>query len=510
MPTLKQKVQEFFREMIPTKVVTRFDRRHAHSELARTMTVDRVHDIFRAAENGDSSQLFALYRDMLLAHTHLQAQIATRKLAVLGDVLNVKPFRKGDAADVAVAEAMAKVKAMPDWTDACNHLLDSTLWPVSVVEKVFRAATEPGLSYELARLVPVPHDLLDFTDGRLRIRDTDESGRPLSTFHDPDSNRYIVHRGHLLTTADNWGGPMRSLVFWWLLGTMDREWWARFLDRYGAPFTVAKYDAGDEDSRSVLTAALSLATKLGGLVITRETEVELKQAAASDAGDAFEKFHGVCNREISKLILGQTITADAQSTGLGSGVANAQESVRQDIRQFDAMRLGATISTQLAAQFIRINGLKGQPPLFVWGTVSPVEMKAIADYLASLKQAGLRVADPGIEILSERGGLPLERDESAPATNPFAPFSVRAFSAALASTGRPEDAVAREAAATLSQALGRHFAPVREIILRSTSPDEAITCVQAYCARLDTRAAAKVIEEVLIAYAANGSASVGR
>jgi phage gp29-like protein len=508
MPSIKA-IQQFFRDLIPTKTVTRFDTRAMHVALAHTLTVDRVQAIFRSAEQGQVEELFALYRDILLAHSHLQGRFADRKRAVLGDTWTVQPFDKKRPEDAEAADALWPLIHHPDWITACNHLLDASLWPVAVVEKVFRPSSVAGLTYEIARLVPVPHDLLDFSAGRLRIRDTDEAGRPLSTCHDADSHRYIVHHGHLLTMPDNWGGPMRSLVFWWLLGTMGREWWARFLDRYGSPYTVAKYDSGDEDSRSVLMSALALATKLGGLVVTRETEIEIKQAATTDAGAAFEKFHDICNREISKLILGQTLSSDAQATGLGSGVATTQEGVRQDIRQFDARLLGATISTQLATQFLRINGRKGAPPLFVCGTVSPAELKAIGDFLTSLKTGGMRVADEGIEILSERAGLPLERDASA-AANPFAPFSVRAFSAALASTGRPEDAIAREAAATLSQALGRHFAPVREIILRSTSPDDAIAGVQAYCARLDTRAAAKVIEEVLIAYAANGSMSVGR
>lgn len=511
MPSLKKQLVDFFRSLIPMSRITRFDIRSMTAALAHTLTADDVHGIFRQAEAGDTTRLFALYRDILLSHSHLQGQLATRKLAVLGDVMQVKPFRKKDSVDVAIAEALANIGSHPDWTAACNHLLDATLWPVAVVEKVYKPSEVAGLAYELARLVPVPHDLLDFRNGRLQIKDVDDAGRPLSTLHDPDSSRYIVHRGHLLTVPDNWGGPMRSLVFWWLLGTMDREWWARFLDRYGSPFVVGRYQSGDDDSRSVLMAAFSLATKLGGLVVTSETEVEIKQAAVSDAGDAFEKFHGICNREISKLILGQTISADAQATGMGSGVADAQESVRQDIRQFDAKTLGATMTTQLAAQFVRINGLKGNPPLFVWGMVSPIELKATADYLASLKGAGLRVADAGIETLSERGGLPLERDESASGGigNPFQPFTVRAFSA----DGRRVadlDEIARDAAATLSHTLGRHFAPVRRLILDAKTPDEAIAGVQAYCVKLDSRDAAKVIEEVLMSYAANGAAAHAR
>lgn len=507
MPTIKERLKEYFRELLPTRIVTRFDARATMASLAHTLTVDDVGSIFREAEGGDPGRLFAVYRDIVLAHSHLQSQFATRKLAVLGDVMQVKPFDKKDAADVAVAEALKSIKHHPDWHKACNHLLDATLWPVAVVEKVYVPSDEPGLRYELARLVPVPHELLDFREGQLKIRDTDALGNPSSTTHDASPFRYIIHRGHLLTTPDHWGGPMRSLVLWWLLGTMGREWWARFLDRYGAPFVVGKYPSGDDDSRGVLQSAFSWATKLGGLVVTNDTDIEIKQAAAADAGDAFEKFVGVCNREMSKLILGQTMTADAAATGMNSSQATVQEGVRQDIRQFDAMQLGATLTTQFAAQFISINGLEGRPPLFVWGTVSPAELQAIGSFLTSLKSGGLRVADEGIEMLSERAGLPLERDESAGAGGMFGgPGGLQTFSApGMRSVDQALDVIARDAAATLSHTLGKHFAPIRKIILDSRSPSDAIKGVETYAARFEPGEAARIVEEALIAYAANGS-----
>ena len=257
-----------------------------------------------------------------------------------------------------------------------------------------------------------------------------------------------------------------------------------------------------------MQAAFALATKLGGLVVTRETEVEIKQAAASDSGEAYARFHGICNEEISKLIVGQTTSAEAKATGLGSGVASSQDAVRQDIRQFDARTLGATFSLQLAAQMLLINGFKGAAPMFVWGSISPEKLKALADFLTSLRSSGLRVADEGIEMLSERAGFPLERDESAGAGgSPFGgPPGLRTFGApGLRAIEHAHDVIARDAAATLSHTLGRHFAPIRQMILDSPSPADAIRGAETYCSKFEPGEAARVTEEVLIAYAANGS-----
>jgi phage gp29-like protein len=239
------------------------------------------------------------------------------------------------------------------------------------------------------------------------------SGTILPTSREPSPDRYIIHRGHLLSTPDNWGGPMRSILYWWLLGTMSRDWWARFLDRYGSPFIVGHYPSGDDKSRNVLKSAFSFATKLGGLVVTDKTRVEIIQAASASTGDAYEKFITICNREKSKLILGQTLSADAQPTGLGSGLSTLQEGVRQDIRMWDAATLADTLRLQLFDQYMEINGLYGMTPTLTWGSVSTAELKGKADMLVSLKAAGYRLTDDELGILSEEIGMSLERDPSA-------------------------------------------------------------------------------------------------
>lgn len=303
------------------------------------------------------------------------------------------------------------------WKQACIHLLDSSLWPVSVCEKVY-APTSTG--FILLDLVPVPHYLLDYSTGKMMISDVDPvSGSILGTMRHPDPDRYIIHRGHLLTAPDTFGGPMRSILYWWLLGTMSRDWWARFLDRYGSPFMVGHYPSGDEKSRNVLQAAFSWACRVGGLVVNEETKVELVQAAAGNSGDAYDKFLTICQREKSKLILGQTLSAEAQPTGLGSGTSNVQEGVRQDIRQWDASSLADTFRSQLFSQYLSINGVSDTPPTLIWGSISSSEKEAMASILVSLKSAGLDLTDDAMQTISEELGMQLQRSTAVVGNRPF-------------------------------------------------------------------------------------------
>lgn len=399
----------FKRKKNTSEPETTYNLRTEPPSIAQHLDIEYIYNITQQAESGYTRDLFSLYRDLIISDSHTQGEIAKRKLAVMGDRWTIHPWDKQKEADKQAAYAIEElIHNCKSWKEACIHLLDATLYPVAIVEKVY-APTSNG--YKLKSLVPVPHYLLDYTTGTMRISDVDpQTGTILSTSREPDPERYIIHRGHLLSTPDNWGGPMRSIIYWWLLGNMTRDWWSRFLDRYGSPFIIGHYPQGDDKSRNVLRGAFSLATKLGGLVVTEKTRVEIQQAATATTGDAYEKFITLCNREKSKLILGQTLSAEAQATGMNSGVSDIQEGVRQDIRMWDAASLAETIRTELFDQYLKINGhTQASTPTITWGSISIKELKAKADTLVALKQAGLEPTDDEIGIISEEYGISLQR-----------------------------------------------------------------------------------------------------
>lgn len=503
MSTIATAIRKFIRALpeswVPQNRLTVTDSRAEPPSMAPDMTVERIHGAILEAQAGSTRNLFAVYRDMILTDSHLQTEIFKRKLAVLGDALQFAPVDRKLAADIDTAAAVDKaITGFRGWTRANAFLLDASLYPVSVMEKVYR---QEGNAYVLDQLVPVPYQLLDFSDGHLKIFDADPTtGYALSTKRDPDPNRYIVHRGHILSTPDNWGGPMRSILFWWLLSTMSREWWSKFLERFGAPFLVGKFH--DEEGRSILSQAFSAATRLGGLVISEETSVELKEAAATNSGDAYGAFITLCQREKSKLVLGQTLSTEAQPTGLGSGVSNMQEEVRQDIRQFDARLLSETLRDQLITQFCTINRLPGQPPLLIWGSESKGDIQSTMGMLKGIADSGLEVSDDSLSTLSEKVGLQLQR--SSQPRNPFAQpgtFSV----SGVRRLPSHLDSIATAGSPDLSRTLRETLAPIARIIRESRSAQECETQIRAFCVGWDPSRVSSVVEQSLESYVANGS-----
>jgi phage gp29-like protein len=513
-----------------------------------SLTADFVAACLAAAEAGRPRELLSLYRDVLL-DSHVQAEFSKRALAVLGDPHQVIAFDKENAQDVAAAEAVrAMIHECENWLDGVGHLLKGALWPVVVLEKVFAPAPRgTGLRYVLRRLEPVDDAQLDLEqlsplrlneliaprglasdslaprrgergdemdaapdiwESNVRLWPVNESGYVRQSYLDSqflDPARHLVHRGHVLGLPDCWGGPMRSILFWWLLGTMDRAWWARFLEKFGTPFMVGRTNASDTASVTLLENAFALATRLGGLVVDHDTVIELEEANTQGGGEAFERFKLHANREISKLITGGDLSAEGKSTGLGSGVAALQGQVRQDIRQFDQARLAFTLSRQLFAQFLAINGLPGRAPKIVWGGESGEESRATADLLTGLHNAGFEPADEALAALSEKVGFTLQR--KAPEPRPGLGAIAGLGATPPARLTHPSDAVARRKSAALAAAFKGSLAPVRQIVLASTSPEDAERRLAAFYADWNAERVAAVVEEALQVAAAAGAAA---
>jgi hypothetical protein len=232
VPTFKGMLAAWLEDWIPRKAKKKvYNTRGEPAFAANRMDVDSLRAVLAEAEVGNVRDLFALYRDVMVSSSHLQTEFEKKKLAVLGDPISIQPADKKKPDDV-VAQ-----KAIEDMIDgnregfirACNHLMDGHLWPVALIEKVFKPSTKPGLRFQLDQLIPVPHLDLDYTSGFLQLWELDpDTGYITGMREAPNPNRYVVHRGHTLQMADFWGGPFRSILFWWLMGAMDRDWWARF------------------------------------------------------------------------------------------------------------------------------------------------------------------------------------------------------------------------------------------------------------------------------------------
>lgn len=470
--------------------VTIYGRIQEMPSCLRGMTAEGLLNIIDSAENGSTVDLFALYRDIIASDSQIQSDFAKRKDAVLGDAVSCMPWDKKNPFDVSAKDAISPLLDEAPFEEMKQWLLNATLYPVAVCEKVFAPSSSGG--YILKKIIPVPYRLLDYSKGEMRIFDVASSGTVISTSHAVDPARYIVHRGSTMPLPDNWGGPMRAIVFWWLLKNMSRQWWADLLERFGAPFLKGKYKDGA--SKAVLERAFRMAYRLGGIVISKDTEVEVVQAASGDSSNSHERFIALCNKEISKLIVGQTLSTNSDPTGIGGGASDLQGEVKDDIRKKDARRLGMTARAQLFTQFGIINSIQGRPPLVIFGSDSAAEMRAMISLISALGTAGFEPDDDGLENISERVGFGLRRKAATPSA--FSPFSAYPMSATQAADLGAIETSAKD----LAQAFTGRYAPLAKIIQSSTSTADCLKRCRAWLADQDITGAADILSEAMTAY----------
>jgi phage gp29-like protein len=428
--------------------------RHELPNISATAKAADIQGAIREAESGDTQALFRFYRDVLIGDDLIQGELNKRKLAVIGQPTTVLPADKDSLDDVIAAAACGRaVGDCENWNAGLGSLLGSCLWPVAVAENIFRAAdpepvfyqapnghpsnaTEEGalpssasftLRYTLKRFEPVNPFLfcfqfaylrdagagaVDLADWEpyLRLWPLDDAGRILNDAAQAaklDPARHVVHRGHLLTDQrDNWGGPMRAILFWWLLRSLGRDWFGRFMERYGMPFPVGKTNTQDRESVSLLQNAFSLATKVGGLVIGQDDQVELEQAAVQGGAEGHALWHRTCNDAISRLIVGYSHSD--KPAGLNAGEDNQQANVREDIRLFDQRLLAETLEKQLFARFLKFNGLPGRVRV-AWGGLNTDNARQFADQLKTMKDAGWEPTDQAIPAVQDKLGIEVRR-----------------------------------------------------------------------------------------------------
>jgi phage gp29-like protein len=86
--------------------------------------------------------------------------------------------------------------------------------------------------------------------------------------------------------------------------------WAQYCELFGMPFRVAKYEGYDEKTRQELETALKEAGSAAYMVIPKEAEINFVQGNHTGTAVHYEVLVNSCNKELSKLILGQTMTTE--------------------------------------------------------------------------------------------------------------------------------------------------------------------------------------------------------
>ena len=313
----------------------------------------------RAAENVDYSQrsrLYDLYSDIML-DTHLSCVIDKRKNAVLCSDIE---FRRDGKPDDRVNEQIHS-----PWFNRClSDLLDARFWGFSLLQ--FYRLGE-WIDYDL-----IPRKHVDPVRQQILRQQTDIIGTPWDNY--PDL-LFVGGKEDL--------GLLAKAAPWVIYKRNTTADWAQFSEVFGMPIQEYTYETDDDDSRR---RALEDANSIGALatfIHGKDTELKLVEAGnKTGSAEVYEKFCERCNNEISKLILGNTLTTESSENGT-QALGTVHKKVEDKVAQSDRLYILDILNYDMADIFAAM-GIDTKGGTFCFPEQKDVDMSTKMSILTQL------------------------------------------------------------------------------------------------------------------------------
>ena len=437
------------------------------------LTPARLAATLRQADNGDLWAQHRLFSDMEERDAHLYAEMGKRKRAILCLDWSIEPPRNASAAEKANAEWLTEV--LTDAADPFEELL------VALMDGVGHGFAPVELEWrrEGAELLPAFHPRpqewfqLDLARRDLRLRsDSAPEGLP------PQAFGWVMHTyGKAKTGYLGRLGLHRVLVWPFLYKAYGIGDFAEFLETFGLPIIIGKYFAGaTPDEKASLLRAVTALGHDARAIMPAEMQLEIEKVVGGSDKSPHLAMVDWAERSQSKAILGQTMSAEAKSTGIGSGNADLHDAVRHDILKADARQIEGTLTRDLLYPLIALNrgGIDSlsRCPRLVFDTGEAEDLAQYAEALPKLTGIGMRIpaswAHEKLHI-----PLPSEDEEILGATPPAPSAKPRSPDAAQRNPGTP----------------GTTPAPLSALSTLSTTPSPDPTPATALADRLQAEAA---------------------
>lgn len=196
------------------------------------------------------------------------------------------------------------------------------------------------------------------------------------------------------TYQNPYGDALLSRLYWlWFFRTHGWQFWIQWLEQFGAPFLVGKTkntkpSGSTSTSVELLAAALDKARRGSSIALDIDSEVE--QLETSGTGQQFKSFDDAISRQVTKMILGQTLTSGTGEHGAGSrALGQVHDEVRKDKRRADVRVIKLSLQ-QLVGFLFELNAFAGEVPQFVMEDEKGIE-KDRAERDASFVEKGVLV-----------------------------------------------------------------------------------------------------------------------
>jgi phage gp29-like protein len=374
------------------------------------LTPVRLAGILKEADQGDVYRQMELFEEMEEKDTHLSAELLKRKNGVNCLDFDVIPYEEG----AKTSAYRKKKKAENDKvTDFCRDVIFSM---TSFEESLFDLLDAIGkgfscswIKWEIDGGKAVISDLkwihqkrFSFVESLTPKLMTDDNpmGEEIGPF------QCVYHRHKARSGHDTRAGMIRVCAWMYLFKNYAIKDWVAFAEVFGMPLRLGKYDsgAGQEDKDALIAAIQSLGSDAAG-IISKATEIEfIETVKGSTKENVYKTLADFTNTEISKAVIGSTLTTDVGERG-SYAASKTHNDVRMDLVKSDCWSLSNTIRNQILRPLVGYNfGWETPVPWFKFYLEEPEDLKALMEVYKGASEIGQPIT---AEHVSERFGIAL-------------------------------------------------------------------------------------------------------
>lgn len=352
-----------------------------------SLTPRRIKAMLLAAESGDIASQAALFEKMEEKDGLLDAHLRTRKSGVSRLGYEIQPADDSARAARAAEFCREALAAIASVRQVIFDLLDAVAKGFSVQEIEWQTETQRWIP---VRLVWRPQRWFTVADDGQTLLLRDDSGEGVAL----NPMNFIVHRVSARSGFCARTGLLRSCVRAFVVRHLSWKDWMAFAEVYGMPPRIGRLREGvpwDSDEAKELWQAVRALGMDAAAVVREGNQIEVMDTRAAGEGHIFESIIERASEEMTLAILGQMLTSRGEKGG-SHALGEVHNQVRWDLLESDARALEQTLTAQLLAPLVRLN-LGDEFPLPTWrfNLEKPRDLKALAETISTLGQAGLRI-----------------------------------------------------------------------------------------------------------------------
>lgn len=377
------------------------------------LTPVKLAEIFREADAGDVLRQMELFEELEEKDPHLFSQLQTRKNAVTGLDFEIVPFDSDDERDKEIAEFVeSQLGSIESMEDVMTDLLDA-IGKGFAVSEIMWGYDEGHVVVNDVRSRHQKRFFWDSIDDSFKVRTKDAPEGILL----PDS-KFIVHRYKARSGHPSRAGILRVVSWMYLFKNYDVKDWVAFAEVYGMPLRLGKYQPGasEEDKIALMQALIQIGADAAG-IIPDGTSIDFITTEKASSTDLFEKLARYCDEQISKAVLGQTLTSD--SGGGSFAQSKTHNEVRHDLTVADCKALAATLRRDLIRPLVIFNfGEDKRIPYIRFDAEEAGDLKETAEIIGTLiEKTGLKIPT---SYLYKKFSIPKPEDGDEIATPSYA------------------------------------------------------------------------------------------